>query len=124
MAGTQKFGAGIWHFATYVDRYATDGYGDSRSVIDAIDLAGRVRDLSVVDLNYPFFGGEFTNEQVEEALARNGLSVIMPISRPPRSTPGSSPADPSPTPILECAASRTTSSPRPPTSSDISRLTM
>lgn len=76
MAGTQKFGAGIWHFATYVDRYATDGYGDSRSVIDAIDLAGRVRDLSVVDLNYPFFGGEFTNKQVEEALARNGLSVI------------------------------------------------
>ena len=23
----QLFGAGIWHFATYVDRYATDGYG-------------------------------------------------------------------------------------------------
>ncbi|MCW2804428.1 MAG: xylose isomerase, partial [Propionibacteriaceae bacterium] len=21
------FGAGIWHFATYKDRYATDGYG-------------------------------------------------------------------------------------------------
>ena len=23
----QEFGAGIWHFATYLDRYATDGYG-------------------------------------------------------------------------------------------------
>ena len=28
----QKFGAGIWHFATYVDRYATDGYGEPRSI--------------------------------------------------------------------------------------------
>ena len=24
---TPRFGAGIWHFATYLDRYATDGYG-------------------------------------------------------------------------------------------------
>ncbi|NEN05473.1 TIM barrel protein [Diaminobutyricibacter tongyongensis] len=76
MPSTQRYGAGIWHFATYVDRYATDGYGDPRSVIDAIDLAGQVRDLSVVDLNYPFFGGSFTNEQVKEALDRNNLGVI------------------------------------------------
>ena len=72
----QRFGAGIWHFATYVDRYATDGYGDPRTILDAIDLAGRVRDLSVVDLNYPFFGGDFRNEQVAEALKRNDLGVI------------------------------------------------
>jgi xylose isomerase len=71
-----RFGAGIWHFATYVDRYATDGYGAPRSVIDAIDLAGKVRDLSVVDINYPFFGGEFSNDQVKAALARNNLGVI------------------------------------------------
>jgi xylose isomerase len=76
MTSEQRFGAGIWHFATYVDRYATDGYGDPRTVIDAIDLAGRVRDLSVVDLNYPFFGGDFTLEQVGDALKRNGLGVI------------------------------------------------
>ena len=76
MSTIQRFGAGIWHFATYVDRYATDGYGDPRSVVDAIDLAGEVRDLSVVDLNYPFFGGEFTNDQVKEALDRAGLGVI------------------------------------------------
>ena len=71
-----RFGAGIWHFATYVDRYATDGYGVPRSVIDAIDLAGKVRDLSVVDINYPFFGGEFSNDQVKAALERNKLGVI------------------------------------------------
>ncbi|MFT3888169.1 MAG: TIM barrel protein [Arachnia sp.] len=71
-----RFGAGIWHFATYVDRYATDGYGDPRSILDAIELAGRVDDLSVVDLNYPFFGGDFSNEDVKAALDAQGLSVI------------------------------------------------
>lgn len=74
--GKQVFGAGIWHFATYVDRYATDGYGEPRSVIDAIDLAGQVDDLSVVDLNFPYFGGSFSNEDIREALQRNDLSVI------------------------------------------------
>ena len=60
----QEFGAGIWHFATYLDRYATDGYGEPRSVIEAIELAGKVTDLSYVDINYPYFGGEFSNEQI------------------------------------------------------------
>lgn len=73
---TLRFGAGIWHFATYVDRYATDGYGEPRSILDAIELAGKVRDLSVVDLNYPFFGGDFSNEQVKTALDAQNLSVI------------------------------------------------
>lgn len=74
--GNPRFGAGIWHFATYVDRYATDGYGPPRSVLDAIDLAGKVRDLSVVDLNYPFFGGQFSNGEIKAAIDRNKLSVI------------------------------------------------
>ena len=42
MSDYPPFGAGIWHFATYVDRYATDGYGAAAPVIDAIDLAGQV----------------------------------------------------------------------------------
>jgi len=74
--GNLKFGAGIWHFATYVDRYATDGYGEPLDVIEAIDLAGQVRDLSVVDINWPFFGGNFSNAQIKDALARNELGVI------------------------------------------------
>ena len=61
----QKFGAGIWHFATYVDRYATDGYGEPRSVLDAIALAGKVRDLSVVDINFPYFGGQFSHQEIK-----------------------------------------------------------
>ena len=76
MSSTQKFGAGIWHFATYVDRYATDGYGEPRTILDAIALAGQVADLSVVDLNWPFFGGDFSDDQIRGALSSAGLSVI------------------------------------------------
>lgn len=74
--GNQKFGAGIWHFATYVDRYATDGYGPPRTLIEMIDLAGQVEDLSVVDINFPFADPELSLVEVGKALDRNGLSVI------------------------------------------------
>jgi xylose isomerase len=76
MTEQQRFGAGIWHFATYVDRYATDGYGEPRTIIDAIKLAGQVGELSVVDLNWPYFGGQFTDEQVKAALDEQGLGVV------------------------------------------------
>jgi sugar phosphate isomerase/epimerase len=70
-----RFGAGLWHFATYVDRYASDGYGPARTTLDAIKLAGQVGDLSVVDLNYPFTPGVGLAE-VKDALAAEGLSAI------------------------------------------------
>lgn len=76
MAAKPRFGAGIWHFATYVDRYATDGYGPPVSLTEAIDLAGQVNDLSVVDLNYPFSDPAVTLDEVEIALTRNNLGVI------------------------------------------------
>ena len=69
------FGAGLWHFATYVDRYASDGYGPARTTLDAIALAGQVDDLSVVDLNYPFTPGVGLGE-VKDALAAQGLKAI------------------------------------------------
>ena len=72
----QKFGAGIWHFATYVDRYATDGYGPARSLLDMIDLAGKVDDLTVVDINYPFADPDLSLDTVSAALKKNNLSVI------------------------------------------------
>jgi L-rhamnose isomerase len=70
-----RFGAGLWHFATYVDRYASDGYGPARTTLDAIELAGQVEDLSVVDLNYPFTPGVGLSE-VKDALAAQGLTAI------------------------------------------------
>lgn len=68
--------AGIWHFATFVDRYTTDGYGAPCSFIEAIDLAGQMKGLSVIDINYPFFGGDFTDAQIKQALDRNKLGII------------------------------------------------
>ncbi len=56
MSELPVFGAGIWHFATYVDRYATEGYGEPVGLLEQIDKAGAVGDLSVVDLNWPFAG--------------------------------------------------------------------
>lgn len=76
MTAKQRYGAGIWHFATYLDRYATDGYGPPRTLLEMIDLAGQVEDLSVVDINFPFADPDLSLEAVEAALARNGLSVI------------------------------------------------
>ena len=76
MSSKQTFGAGIWHFATYVDRYATDGYGPPRGLIEMIDMAGQVDDLTVVDINYPFADTSVSLDDVEEALQRNKLSII------------------------------------------------
>ncbi|WP_432104318.1 TIM barrel protein [Streptomyces sp. bgisy091] len=70
------YGAGVWHFATYVDRYATDGYGEPRTVLDAIKLAGSVGDLSVLDLNWPFPPGGITTSEVRDALAEQNLRAI------------------------------------------------
>jgi xylose isomerase len=71
-----QFGAGIWHFASYVDRYATDGYGEHVTLLEMIDLAGSVGDLSVVDLTYPFVDPDLKQSDIRAALDRNGLQVI------------------------------------------------
>jgi xylose isomerase len=76
MTDLPVFGAGIWHFATYKDRYATDGYGPPVGLLEQIDRAGAVGDLSVVDLNWPFVGFDGSLDDVKGALAKNGLSAI------------------------------------------------
>ena len=76
MTDLPTFGAGIWHFATYKDRYATEGYGPPVGLLEQIDKAGAVGDLSVVDLNWPFAGFDGTLDDVKAALARNGLRAV------------------------------------------------
>jgi xylose isomerase len=68
------FGAGLWHFASYVDRYATDGYAPAVSTLEMIDRAAEVEGLSAVDVPYPFTPG-VTVEQVQKALDEHNLSV-------------------------------------------------
>jgi xylose isomerase len=76
MTQEPRYGAGLWHFASYVDRYATDGYGPPVTTLEAIDLAGKVGDLSVVDINYPFNPPGLPVSEVAERLKRNNLTAI------------------------------------------------
>lgn len=68
-----EFGAGIWMFQQFVDRYATDAYGPPVGTLEAIELAAKVGDIKVLDINYPFAGDGVTVEQVRETLQRTGL---------------------------------------------------
>ncbi len=70
-----EFGAGLWNFATYLDRYATDGYGEPHSTLDQIDLAAQVGDISWVDLNFPFTAG-VDLEDVKAKLAETHIKAI------------------------------------------------
>ncbi|HEY0187986.1 MAG TPA: TIM barrel protein [Cellulomonas sp.] len=75
MSALPTFGAGLWHFASYLDRYATDGYAPPLSTIEQIEKAASVGDLSVVDVPYPFSPGVSTQD-VKDALERHGLRAI------------------------------------------------
>src|SRR5918912_3153134 len=68
-----EFGAGIWMFQQFVDRYATDAYGPPVSTVEAIERAAQVGDIKVLDINYPFAGDDVSVEQVRATLERIGL---------------------------------------------------
>lgn len=70
-----KFGAGLWHFANYIDRYAVDGYGPALSTLEQIKLATQVEDLAYVDVPYPFTPGVSVAD-VKQALQEVGLKAI------------------------------------------------
>ena len=70
-----RFGAGIWLFGQFVDRYATDAYGPPVSTIEAIERAGAVGDLEVLDINYPFSDPDISVDEVQRALTAAGLSA-------------------------------------------------
>ena len=68
-----RFGAGIWLFGQFVARYATDAYGPPVSTLEAIERAGAVGGLEVLDINYPFSDPDITVEEVQRALDAAGL---------------------------------------------------
>ncbi len=68
-----EFGAGIWMFQQFIDRYATDAYGPPVGTLEAIERAAEVGAIKVLDINYPFAGEDVTIEQVRETLQRTGL---------------------------------------------------
>lgn len=70
------FGAGLWAFGQFVDRYASDGYGPSVDTLEAIERAGAVKELSVLDINYPFPGEGISIERVKKGLEAQGLRAV------------------------------------------------
>jgi xylose isomerase len=68
-----KFGAGLWMFQQFVDRYATDAYGPTVSTLEAIERAAAVGDIQVLDINYPFASENVSITQLRETLQRTGL---------------------------------------------------
>ncbi len=66
------FGAGIWLFGQFVDRYAADAYGPPVNTLEAIERAGAVDGLVALDINVPFEEGVSVTD-VQRALARNAL---------------------------------------------------
>ena len=75
------FGAGLWLFGQFIDRYATDAYGPPVGILEAIDRAGQVGDLVCLDINFPFDEGVSLSD-IKAALARNNLRchAITPAS--------------------------------------------
>ena len=76
MSSMPQFGAGLWHFASYLDRYATDGYADPLSTLEQIAKAGAVGDLSFVDVPYPYTEG-VTTDDVAAALKEHGAKRVL-----------------------------------------------
>jgi xylose isomerase len=70
-----EFGAGLWMFGQFLDRYATDAYGPAVGTLAAIARAGQVGSLSVVDINYPFDPG-VSVKAVKSALEQARLRAI------------------------------------------------
>src|SRR6478609_9496311 len=68
-----EFGAGLWMFQQFVDRYATDAYGPPVDTLQAIERAASVGDIKYLDINYPFAGDDVTVADVRATLARTGL---------------------------------------------------
>jgi xylose isomerase len=71
-----EYGAGLWLFGQFIDRYASDGYGDPVSTLEAIAVAARVRGLTCLDVNFPFAGDGVSVADVKRVLDDNGLRAI------------------------------------------------
>lgn len=63
-------------FGSFVDRYATDGYGPAVSVTDAIRTAASVGGIESLDINYPFWTEGVTVADIRAVLDDTGLRAL------------------------------------------------
>ena len=68
-----EYGTGIWAFGQFVDRYAGDGYGPSRSTEEMLDAAAQVQGLTSLDINVPFATDSLNAHDVKTMLDDRGL---------------------------------------------------
>ena len=68
-----EYGTGIWAFGQFVDRYAGDGYGPSRSTEEMLDAAAQVQGLTYLDINVPFATDSLDAHDVKTMLDNRGL---------------------------------------------------
>ena len=68
-----EYGTGIWAFGQFVDRYAGDGYGPSRSTEEMLDAAAQVQGLTYLDINVPFATDSLNARDVKTMLDDRGL---------------------------------------------------
>ena len=71
--GKLTYGAGIWAFGQFVDRYAGDGYGPTRTSKQMIEDAAKGPGLKHLDINVPFDIPERTAVEIKKMLDDNGL---------------------------------------------------
>ena len=69
----RTYGAGLWLFGQFVDRYATDAYGPPVSTLEAIEQAGTVRSRCL-DINYPFTDPSISVDDVPRSAVRTGTA--------------------------------------------------
>lgn len=72
----REYGAGIWLFGQFVDRYASDAYGPPVTTVQAIERAATVPGMKWLDINFPFNSPDETVDDVVAALDRTGLRAI------------------------------------------------
>ena len=58
MMVNDEFGAGLWMFQQFVDRYATDAYGPPVSTLEAIERAAAVSDITSTGYQLSLCRGE------------------------------------------------------------------
>lgn len=72
----RSYGAGLWLFGQFVDRYASDAYGPPVTTVEAIERAAQVPGLHFLDINFPFNDPAETVDDVMAALERTSLQAI------------------------------------------------
>jgi xylose isomerase len=70
------YSAGVWMFGSFVDRFASDGYTPSVSMVDAIKASAAVGGIESLDLNYPFWSPDVSVDDIRVALDENGLRAL------------------------------------------------